>query len=516
MPKIKKRTARSTLDVNVVVGASSSAVAQAGGKKRKAAGPRKLPVPQTMSTRKNPLLIASLREMGINASSHVEDSHPVNSDAGTGPQMVAGSRSRDPLTFVGQPEHQLSLPRLPETRISDTVPGPQMVAGSLLQDSLTSVGNPAHQPSLIDAPVTALSFILPRDELLPSGRSDASPRDTPIVDTPRPRTLVRTFEIPLSAHVVNAEIVSRTLGSSEAGASLQPPPRHESNTVGGSNLAPVPVVPQPGGPDPIPPVGTGAGFTGQRSAHSESEDDMQSIHSHRSERSRRSTYQSESEHDYSTERIDPVPKPAPQQRRRLRDPELTSLEEVEEERRRRRERELAAARDAEINDLIQRTRCLTAEVGEFVEGMRNTFLYGKTREEGQSLYDESSKCVREILMLRGVNLQPELAPLREARGRLRQLCTNSDKVAAATPVPNPAQPSVTRGAQVENGDGGGSGRRPGPPDEYATIARAQLDYEIARLNNDVLCDVSPDVKVKAEKLQNLAKVTVPDVRKTVD
>jgi hypothetical protein len=222
---------------------------------------------------------------------------------------------------------------------------------------------------------------------------------------------------------------------------------------------------------------------------------MQSIHSHRSERSRRSTYQSESEHDYSTEHIDPLPKPAPQQRRRLRGPELTSLE-AEEERRRRRERELAAARDAEINDLIQRTRCLTAEVGEFVEGMRNTVLYGKTREEGQSLYDESSKCVREILMLRGMNLQPELAPLREARGRLRQLCANSDKEAAATPAPNPAQPSATGRVPVENGDGGGSGRRPGPPDAYATIARAQLDYEIARLNGDVLCDVSPDVKLR--------------------
>jgi hypothetical protein len=36
------------------------------------------------------------------------------------------------------------------------------------------------------------------------------------------------------------------------------------------------------------------------------------------------------------------------------------------------------------------------------------------------------------------------------------------------------------------------------------------------LNDDVLCDVSPGVKVKADKLRNLAKVTVPDVRKTVD
>jgi hypothetical protein len=46
--------------------------------------------------------------------------------------------------------------------------------------------------------------------------------------------------------------------------------------------------------------------------------------------------------------------------------------EVEEERRRRRDRELAAARDAEIRDLIQRTRYLTTEVEEFVESMGNT------------------------------------------------------------------------------------------------------------------------------------------------
>jgi hypothetical protein len=391
------------LDVNVVVGASSSAVAQAGGKKRKAAGPRKLPVPRTMSTRKNPLLIASLREMGINASSHVENPRHSGSDAGTdpqmvagsplrdsltsvgppapqlsttseltnpsgnaepGPQMVAGSCSRDLLTFAGQSEHQPSLLRLSETRNSDIVPGPQMVARSRSRDPLTSVGQPAHPPSLIDAPAAALSFISPQDELLPSGGSDTSPRDTPIVDTPRPRTLVRTFEMPLSAHVVNAEIVSRTLGASEASGSLQPPPRPESSAVGGSNVAPVPVVPQPGCSGSIPPIpGTSTGFTDRRSAHSESEDDMQSVHSRRSERSRRSAYESESEHDYSTERADPALAPAPQQRRRLRGPDLTSLE-VEEERRRRRERELAAARDAEINDLIQRTRCLAAEVEE--------------------------------------------------------------------------------------------------------------------------------------------------------
>jgi hypothetical protein len=108
---------------------------------------------------------------------------------------------------------------------------------------------------------------------------------------------------------------------------------------------------------------------------------------------------------------------------------------VEEERRRRRERELAAARDAEINDLIQRTRCLTAEVGEFVEGMRNTVLYGKTREEGQNLYDESSKCVREILMLRGVNLQPELAPERTPEAAVCQFGQSSCGNTGSKPGP---------------------------------------------------------------------------------
>ncbi len=175
---------------------------------------------------------------------------------------------------------------------------------------------------------------------------------------------------------------------------------------------------------------------------------------------------------------------------------------------------MAAARDDEISELISRTRCLTMEVEEFVESMRNTVLNGRTREEGQKLYDESSQCVREILMLKGVNLQPELVPLRRARGTLRQLCAESDNItapAAKSPCPAPV-PSALAGI----GDGGASGRRPGPSDAFATIARAQLDYESARLSDDVLCDVSPDVKIKADKLRNLVKVSVPDVRKTVD
>ncbi len=168
--------------------------------------------------------------------------------------------------------------------------------------------------------------------------------------------------MPLSAHVVNSEVVPRTLGTSEAGASLQPPPRSELGAVGGPSVAPVPIVPQPGVSGLIPPAGTSARFTDRRSVRSESEDDMQSVHSRRSERSRRSAYESGSEREHSTERADLVLSPAPQQL------------EVEEERRRRRDRELADARDTEIRDLVQRTRYLTTEVEEFVESMGGTVL----------------------------------------------------------------------------------------------------------------------------------------------
>ncbi len=131
------------------------------------------------------------------------------------------------------------------------------------------------------------------------------------------------------------------------------------------------------------------------------------------------------------------------------------------------EREAAAARDAEIDELISKARYLTLEVKEFVEAMRNTVLNGKTREDGQRLCEEASQCVKEILMLKGVNLQTALTPLRQARSALRQLCANSDNITAPAIAPAAvAAPNAPSG----NSDGGGSGRRQVPSDAFATIA----------------------------------------------
>ncbi len=410
MPKIKKRTARSTLNNDVVVDASSSAVAQADGKKRKLAGPQKPAAPRTMSTRKNPLLIASLIEMGINASSHTEGSRLANGDAGSGTQMVTESRSRDQLTFDGHPDSrqssstasefqtsgagagsqmvtesrlrdqstsderpapqlssvtslrlqtsgvgagsqmvtesrsrdqstsdvrpvpQPSLVTISELRISKAGANPQMVTEFRSRDQSTFVGQPVSQLSSTTMPNTRPNLSMLRDELLPSSGSDTSRPRAPLEETVRPRTLVRSFEMPLSAHVVNAEVVPRLPGPNlptipagglllEAGPVILPQfgsiaTEGPSGVTpgGGGTSAPVPVVPQPGY-QPLP-AGGGERPTTRRAARSESEDDVHSIRSHGSARSRQSEYRTETDRDYSTERDEPAPRLTANLRRR--------------------------------------------------------------------------------------------------------------------------------------------------------------------------------------------------------
>jgi hypothetical protein len=245
-----------------------------------------------MSTRKNPLLIASLLEMGINTSSHMEGSRFTNSDAGSGTQMVTESRSRDQLTFDGhpgpqqssriasdlqtsdagtgsqmvtesrlrdqsmsderpapqlssvtslrlqtssigagsqmvtefhlrdqstsdvRPAPQPSLVTISELRISEAGANPHMVTEFRSRDQSTFVGQPASQLSSTTIPNTRPNLSMLRDELLPSSGSDTSQPRAPLEETVRPRTLVRSFETPLSAHVVNAEVVPRLPGPS--------------------------------------------------------------------------------------------------------------------------------------------------------------------------------------------------------------------------------------------------------------------------------------------------------------
>jgi CRISPR/Cas system CSM-associated protein Csm2 small subunit len=48
------------------------------------------------------------------------------------------------------------------------------------------------------------------------------------------------------------------------------------------------------------------------------------------------------------------------------------------------------------------------------------------------------------------------------------------------------------------------------------MARAQIKFETGQLCDETLLDVTPTAKLQANKLRDIARVTVPDVRKTVD
>jgi hypothetical protein len=276
------------------------------------------------------------------------------SGVGAGSQMVTESRSRDQSTSDERPVPQPSLVTISELRISEAGANPQMVTEFRSRDQSTFGGQPVSQLSSTTMPNSHSNLSMLQDELLPSSSSDTSRPRAPLEETLRPRTLVRSFEMPFSAHVVNAEVVPQLPGpsssSATAGALLDADPvilpQYGStitggpsgvNPVGGRPTAPVPVVRQPGY-QPIP-AGGGEGFTSRRTRRSESEDDMHSVRSHGSARSRRSDYRTETDRDYSTERDEPAPRPTPHLRRRLCGPDPIFKET---EFQRERERELVA------------------------------------------------------------------------------------------------------------------------------------------------------------------------------
>jgi hypothetical protein len=168
------------------------------------------------------------------------DEHPVpqlssvtalqlqTSSVGAGSQMVTESRLRDQSTSDVRPALHPSLVTISELRISEAGANSQMVAESRLWDQSTFVGQPVSQPSLILMPDTRPNLSMVRDELLPSSGSDTSRPRAPLEETVRPRTLVRSFEAPISAHVVNAEVVLRPPGPSfstiPSGGSLEAGP----------------------------------------------------------------------------------------------------------------------------------------------------------------------------------------------------------------------------------------------------------------------------------------------------
>jgi hypothetical protein len=177
MPKVGKKTARSTLNVDVVVGASRPKAAGVGGKVRKPG--QKNPATRTIGTRKNPLLVASLVEMGSNLASLREESQGI----------VSGDPPSSSVTVT---------PVVSDSRVI-----PSFEIGNTSESGL-------------------LSRLAPiRDEFLISSGSDASTYNRIARDRVPQDTTVRPSELYGSTHMLNAEVVSRSRQFPSEGTSVQ-------------------------------------------------------------------------------------------------------------------------------------------------------------------------------------------------------------------------------------------------------------------------------------------------------
>ncbi len=183
----------------------------------------------------------------------------------------------------------------------------------------------------------------------------------------------------------------------------------------GRPAVPVPIVPQLSttpaaaaiAPTPMEQarLGGSAEFGDPRS---ESEEDIQSVRSHRSANGRRSGYRTDRMgRDFSSDRDDTAPRPLAQQQQRFcglgRSPT-----------------------DTEVSNLVRLAQMLKEDIAEFIEALRDKVAAGKIREAAQELYDEAGQCLWQLFKVPGLDLTSISAPLRQARRAFRKILAESD------------------------------------------------------------------------------------------
>jgi hypothetical protein len=146
------------------------------------------------------------------------------------------------------------------------------------------------------------------------------------------------------------------------------------------------------------------------------------------------------------------------------------------------------------------------DIEDFLMAVEDVLVTGESRKKGSEMLATASKTILNLDMVPGVNLDPLILSLRQAKVRLSKRLAESDAATAAATSP-PPRPSYHGDADRD---------RRGSSDALEAIARAQIKFETGQLCDETLCDVSPTAKLQADKLRDIARVTVPDVRKTVD
>ncbi len=103
-------------------------------------------------------------------------------------------------------------------------------------------------------------------------------------------------------------------------------------------------------------------------------------------------------------------------------------------------RAFAAEQDRAIKELISRTRALTMDIEDFLMAVEDVLVTGDSGKRGSEMLATASRTILDLHMVPGVNLDPLILSLRQAKMRLSKRLAESD-AAAASPPPPPQLPT---------------------------------------------------------------------------
>jgi hypothetical protein len=130
---------------------------------------------------------------------------------------------------------------------------------------------------------------------------------------------------------------------------------------------------------------------------------------------------------------------------RRREAEKKRREQIRREKMENDARAFAAEQDRAIKDLISSARALTMDIEDFLMAVEELLVTGESRKRGSEMLATASKTILSLHMVPGVNLDPLILSLRQAKVRLSKRLAESD--AATSAAASPPRPSYFWGCR---------------------------------------------------------------------
>jgi hypothetical protein len=177
----------------------------------------------------------------------------------------------------------------------------------------------------------------------------------------------------------------------------------------------------------------------------------------------------------------------------------------------------AARADGSGEELTRLALQLIEETNDIISSSGNILLAGQSKVEARKVLSAAKECVVEMVIRKIPQEDEILVNLRKGKSSLQRLILQADSQESAVMTGHIQQSNSGNNTATSGMEGfSGNHQRSGGSRLQYTLAMKQLQYEIERLNSPKLIDVGQGSNVKPDVLKDLLKITVPEVRKSVD